>query len=127
MRVPAALSVARALDTLTVTIDPETLGQTQLTTHAGTFLGIEADIAVFAQGRPEPLLQSHRVWSTTDFNECTASWSTARDGLPAQGTQYVVEMKLVLFATDAPPARAWTPHAGAFDALWTRTLRQAEE
>jgi hypothetical protein len=36
-------------------------------------------------------------------------------------------MHLVLFETDVPPQHEWDPHAGHYKALWTRTLRQAEE
>ena len=54
-------------------------------------------------------------------------WNATPDGIPAQGTRYVGEMRIVLFQTDVPPGRGWNPHAGRFEALWTQTLRQAEE
>jgi hypothetical protein len=132
VRVPAALSIARALDTLSVAIDPETLGQTEVSVHPGTFVGVEAEISVFAKGHPDPVAPpQRRAWPGTDFNACAAAWSTARDGIPQQGAEYVVEMALVLFETNvpptAPPAHDWAPRAGTFEPLWTRTLRQAEE
>ena len=132
VRVPAALSIARALDTLSVAIDPETLGQTEVTTHAGTFIGVEAEISLFAKGHATAVTPPQRhAWAGADFNACTAAWSTARDGIPTQGTEYVVEMTLVLFETDVlpvtTPAREWAPRSGKLETLWTRTLRQAEE
>jgi hypothetical protein len=36
-------------------------------------------------------------------------------------------MRLVLFETDVPSQHEWNPHSGRYKALWTRTLRQAEE
>jgi hypothetical protein len=45
--------------------------------------------------------------------------------------KYVAEVQLVLFETDVPAGRQtsnmWAPHAGKYEVLWTRTLRQAEE
>src|ERR1700735_1017467 len=41
VRVPAALSVARAIDTLSVAVDPASLGRMPVTAHAGTFIGVE--------------------------------------------------------------------------------------
>jgi hypothetical protein len=127
LRVPAALSVARALDTLSVSIDPSALALTDVTPHAGTFLGIETDTFVFREGHPAPVTERRASLPGADFAVCATSWDTARDGIPAPDTRYVVEMQLVLFETDVPPAAAWDPRAGHFTALWTRTLRQAEE
>lgn len=55
------------------------------------------------------------------------TWSTRTDGLPVPGTKYLAEVRLVLFETDVPPQHEWDPHAGRYQALWTRTLQQAEE
>ncbi|MGO8997387.1 MAG: hypothetical protein ACLQVI_29070 [Polyangiaceae bacterium] len=123
VRVPGALSVARAIDTLSVAIDPASLGVTQVAAHAGTTLGVEADVLVFRAGEAEgrPLLERHDLRSGPDFALGTTTWSTAHDGVPAPGTKYIVEMQLVLFETSASRG------AGAFNPLWTRTLRQAEE
>jgi hypothetical protein len=77
------------------------------------------------------VLARHEVRPGADFAACASTWSTGRDGVPASGTKYIVEAQLVLFATDAPapgaPAAEWNPHARNFEALWSRTLRQAEE
>jgi hypothetical protein len=40
VRVPAALSIARAIDTLSVAVDPASLGLMHVTAHAGTFIGV---------------------------------------------------------------------------------------
>ena len=127
VRAPAALSVARAMDTLSVAIDPASLGLMQVTTHAGTVVGVEADVFVFPQGQARPVLERRAVGVGIDFDAGATTWTTTRDGVPAPGTKYVVEMQLVLFETDVPPASKWDPHAGNFNTLFARTLRQAEE
>jgi hypothetical protein len=127
VRVPAALSVARAIDTLSVAIDPASLGLMPVTAHAGSFIGVETDVFVFARGEARPALERHEVGSSAAFDLGSNTWSTERDGVPEPGTRYVVEMQLVLFETDVAPAPKWDPHAGNFRSLWTRTLRQAEE
>lgn len=127
VRVPAALSVARAIDTLSVAIDPASLGLLQLTAHSGMVIGVEADILVFRKGDTTPVLARRRVGSSADFSVCSSEWSTKVDGIPAPGAKYVVEIGILLFETDVPPTHEWDPHAGNFATLWTRTLRQAEE
>jgi hypothetical protein len=127
VRVPAALSVARAIDTLSVATDPASLGRMQVTAHAGTFIGVEADVFVFDHEKARPVLERRGVGSSADFDVGSSTWNTERDGVPEPGTKYVVEMQLVLFETDVPPAPTWDPHAGNFNPLWTQTLRQAEE
>jgi hypothetical protein len=127
VRVPAALAVARAIDTLSVTVDPASLGLMQVTTHAGTTLGVEANISVFSEGRPQPVLERRCVVPGADFAACSDTWDTKRDGVPAPGAKYVVEMRLVLFETSVPASREWDAQAGHLENLWTRTLRQAEE
>jgi hypothetical protein len=127
VRVPAALSVARAIDTLSVAVDPASLGQMQVTAHAGTFIGVEADVFVFDHEKARPVLERRGVGSGADFDVGSNTWNTKQDGVPEPGTKYVVEMQLVLFETDVAPAPTWDPHAGNFNPLWTQTLRQAEE
>ncbi len=127
VRVPAALSVARAIDTLSVAVDPASLGRMQVTAHAGTFVGVETDVFVFAQQEARPVLERRGVASSADFDVGSSTWNTQRDGVPEPGTKYVVEMQLVLFETDVAPAPTWDPRAGNFKPLWTLTLRQAEE
>lgn len=129
LRVPAALAITRALDTLSVAVDPDSLGLTAVTTHVGTVVGIQTDVRVFRRGQTEtkPLLERHAVGPGPDFDVGSTTWSTGHDGLPVPDTKYVVEMQLVLFETDVPRSARWDPHAGHFTPLWTRTLRQAEE
>jgi hypothetical protein len=127
VRVPAALTLARALDTLTVAVDPASLAATQVPADPGMVLGVETDVVVFPQGGARPSGSRHGHASGTDFDVGTDTWQTARDGLPVPGVKYVAEMQLVLFETDVPPGPMWDPHAGKYEALWTRTLRQAEE
>lgn len=127
LRVPAGLSVARALDTLTVGVDPDTLGVTELKAHAGMTRGVEARAHVMARGGERVVAERSALTPGTDFAVATVTWSAGKDGVPLTGTRYVVEVELVLFETDVPPSDAWDPRAGRFEALWTRTLRQAEE
>jgi hypothetical protein len=127
LRVPAGLTVARALDTLTVGIDPDTLGATEVTAHAGRTRGIEAHARVFARGSERAVSERTFLAPGTDFAAVASAWSAQKDGVPLPDTRYVVEVELVLFETDVPPSAAWEPRGGRFDPLWTRTLRQAEE
>jgi hypothetical protein len=127
VRVPGAIGVARALDTLSVAIDPASLALTQVTADAAMVRGVEAEVSVFAPGRALPVAERRATSPREDFDVGAWTWSTVRDGVPVQGTRYVVEMRLVLFETDVAPERDWDPRAGRYDVLWTRTLRQAEE
>jgi len=127
VRVPAALSVARAIDTLSVAVDPASLGLMQVTVHPGTVVGVEADVLVLPRGQVRAVLEQRRVGVGADFGVGSRTWSTERDGVPAPDTKYVVEIRFLLFETDVPPGPEWNPHAGKLETLWTQTLRQAEE
>jgi hypothetical protein len=127
VRVPAALTVARALDTLTVAVDPASLAATVVAADPGMVLGVETDVVVFAQGEKPPPSMRHGLTSGTGFDVGRDTWSTAQDGIPLSGVKYVAEMEVVLFETDVPAGPMWDPHAGKYRALWRRTLRQAEE
>jgi hypothetical protein len=127
VRVPAALRIGRALDELSVAIDPASLGLTHVAADEGMVLGVETDVFVFPQGQARPALGRHGFVAGADFVVGTNTWNAKQDGIPVRGVRYVVEMQFVLFETDVPPVHAWDPHAGKYKALWTRTLRQAEE
>ncbi len=127
VRVPGALEVARAIDTLSVSIDPTSLADTRVTADAGWVVGIESDSFVFPIGGTRPALGRHGLRSGADFDLGTSTWSVKTDGVPLSGTRYVAEVHLVLFETDVPNGHDWAPHAGRYRVLWERTLRQAEE
>lgn len=127
LRVPAALMVQRGIDTLSVAIDPSTLGLTQVTADAAMIEGVEATVHVFPQGQTRAVLERRALGPGVDFEVGAMTWSARQEGVPQPGAKYVVEMELVVFETDVAPSRAWDPRAGRFKALWTRTLRQAEE
>jgi hypothetical protein len=127
VRVPAALSIARALDTLSVSVDPSSLADTTVTVDAGMVVGVESETVVFAIGQPRPASGRRGLQSGADFALGVDTWSASAEGLPTPGTKYVAEMRLVLFETNVPPQHEWDPHAGRFEVLWTRTLRQSEE
>jgi hypothetical protein len=125
--VPAALSIARGIDALSVSIDPASLADATVQADRGTFIGVEAEVLVFPVGRAGAAARGHSLQSSTHFDAVTATWNAKQDGIPVSGTKYVAEMQVVLFETDVPPDRKWDPHSGHFRSLWTRTLRQAEE
>jgi len=127
LRAPAALSIARAIDSLSVSVDPASLADTSVQADSGMFIGVEAEFFVFPLGQARPAVGRRTVQSSADFSAVTATWNTKQDGIPAPGTKYVAEMNVVLFETDAAPDRGWEPHFGHYESLWTRTLRQAEE
>ncbi len=128
IRVPAGFGIERGLDALLVRIDAAALAFTEVNAESASIIGIESDVYAFARGQPRPDRGRHALVTGADFERTRAAWTTERDGIPLQGTKYVVEMNLVLFETDVPPAAtAWNPHAGRYTVLWTRTLRQSEE
>jgi hypothetical protein len=127
VRVPGALRVARALDTLTVEIDPAASVDSAIDTDPSMSLGVETETRVFAIGSPTVLGERHGYASGATFDVGQSIWNERTDGLPEPGKKYVAEMKLVLFETDVPPGHMWNPHAGRYKALLTRTIRQAEE
>ena len=127
VRVPAALMISRALDALSVSVDPASLALTHVTTDAGMVVGVEREVFVFARGLARPATGRRSVVPSADFTVGTDTWTTKADGIPVPGTEYVVEVSFVLFEADTPPAHGWDPHAGNYKALWSRTLRQAEE
>ena len=127
VKVPGALMIARGLDSVSVSIDPASLASTIVRVAPGMTVGVETECAVFPIGQPRPSLSRHGLASGADFDVGTSTWNATPDGIPVQGAKYIAEMKIVLFQTDVPPGRAWNPRAGRFEALWSQTLRQAEE
>ncbi len=127
VRVPGALSLSRGLDSLSVSIDPTSLAETKVTADPGMFLGVESETVVFPVGQKPPPVGRKGYASGASFSLGALTWSSRTDGLPVPGSRYVAEMRLVLFETDVPPQHEWDPHSGRYQALWTRTLRQAEE
>jgi hypothetical protein len=127
LRVPAALSIARALDALSVSVDPASLADASVQADPGMVIGVETQFFVFPMGRARPAADRRTLQSTVDFGAVTATWNTKEDGIPAPGAKYVAEIQVTLFETDAAPGRGWDPHSRHYKSLWTRTLRQAEE
>jgi hypothetical protein len=127
VRVPAGLSIARAIDSLSVAVDSASVAFTQVTVDAGRVIGVEREVFVFPEGQGCPPTGRRGVVPSTDFTVSTDTWTAKENGIPVPGTQYVVEVRFVLFETDVPPANGWDPHVGNYKALWSRTLRQAEE
>jgi hypothetical protein len=137
VRVPAALRIARALDSLSVGIDPASLALTQVPVDRGMTIGVERDVFVFPEGQARPAEGRRGVGSGPSFDAATDTWTTTDSGIPVPGTKYVAEVELVLFETDVRPGQtqtrqtgqtgSWDPRAGRYKALWSRTLRQAEE
>ncbi len=119
--------VARSLDTLTAAIDPSSLAVTQVPSGERTFVGVEADTLVFEKGQRRPVAERHTVVPGAAFDLGTSAWNASPDGVPLRDKKYVVEMKLTLFETDRAPGRQWAPQEGKYRALWSSTLRQAEE
>jgi hypothetical protein len=90
-------------------------------------VGVEREVFVFPKGLARPATGRRGVVPSADFTVSTDTWTTKENGIPVPGTQYVVEVSFVLFEADTPPTHGWDPHAGSYKALWSRTLRQAEE
>lgn len=127
MRVPAALRIARGIETLAVGIDPASCAETTVSVDPAMVLGIESTTRLFSKGRTRLLSQRHGDASGSDFAAVAVTWNAQRDGIPEPGKNYVIEMHLVLFETDVRPGPRWNPHRGRFKTLLSRTIRQAEE
>jgi hypothetical protein len=119
--------LSRALDALSVSVDPASLASTRVTIDKGMVVGLEREVFVFPAGLPRPAVGRRSVVSNADFAASTDTWTTKKDGIPVPGTRYIAEVSFVLFEADAPATSGWEPHAGNYKALWSRTLRQAEE
>jgi hypothetical protein len=127
VRVPAALSLRRAIDSLSVAVDPASLAFTQVTADAGKVIGVEREVFVFQEGQARPASGRRGVSPGAEFTLSTDTWTAKQDGIPLPGAQYVAEVRFVLFETDVPLGSGWDPRAGYYKPLWSRTLRQAEE
>jgi hypothetical protein len=128
VHVPGALRVARAIDSLTVEVDPVSCADTVMKVDPGMTIGMETELRAFVIGGSGAVVgsRSGRI-SGGDCDVGASTWNTAQDAIPQSDKKYFVEMNVVLFETDVPPAHHWDPHAGHFKALLTRSLRQAEE
>lgn len=123
MRVPAALRLARELGSLSVSFDPAARATVAMPVDAGMDVGVETVTWVYPRGRERPAeggRQSLRPGKEIELD--TATWAVRADE-----TRYVAEVEVTLFETDVPPSPTWSPHAGSYRVLWSRTLRQAEE
>ena len=127
MHVPGALRIARSLDSLTVEIDPASRADADVILDPEMVLGVESRVKVFAPGQAQNSGERHGFASGASFDVGASTWSLSQDGIPRADQRYVAEMTLVLFETDVRPGHDWDPHAGRFKALFTRTIRQAEE
>jgi hypothetical protein len=127
IRVPAALRLARSLDTLTVAFDPAARAPLVVVVRPGALVGIETTTFVYPVASTRPSARRRAVAVGEDLDRAAPAWDTQTDGLPLPGIRYVVEMEVTFFETDVPPRQGWDPHAGRYKALWSRTLRQAEE
>lgn len=127
VQVPAALRIARGLDTLSVQLDPDMLAKRTVRIEPHWSVGVAYTTRVFVRGTKRMVSERHGYVPLRDFDLGRSVWRTGKDGIPQRQSKYLVEMKLVLFETDVPPGPHWNPHAGHFRPLLSRTLQQAEE
>jgi len=125
--VPAALRIARGLDTLSVELDPDLLANKAVRVERGRSIGVAYTARVHERGRTRIESTRHGYVPGRGFDVGTLVWRTDKDGLPRAGRKYQVEMQLLLFETDVKPGPHWNPHAGHFHVLLEKTLSQAEE
>jgi hypothetical protein len=123
--VPAALSIARSLDTLTVSFDPATMGTIALSPSPGLTVGYEVAVFLYPMGSARPAEPRGVTLGDGLIPHGRSTWTAARDGIPAPGTRYSVDMNVTIFETDVPE-RA-DPHSDRYRVLWTRSLHQSEE
>lgn len=128
VHVPGALRVARAIDSLSAEIDPASRADVTVSIDPRMTIGVETESRVFRAGDSNAIGSArHARASGGDFDVGAATWTSAVDSLPRIDEKYVVEMDVVLFETDVPPGPNWDPHAGHYETLLARSLRQAEE
>lgn len=129
VHVPSALRIARGLDILSVEIDPASCADTDVRVEPGMVVGVESSTVVLAPGGAAPAAhgERHGLAPGPAFQVGTSTWTLGQDDIPRADRRYVVEMTLTLFETDVAPGPHWEPHAGHFEALLTRTIRQSEE
>jgi hypothetical protein len=127
IRVPAALRLERSLTNLTVGFDSAARAPVVVALDSGMILGVETMTFVFTASGTRPAAGRRGLSSGADFDGATSTWSIGTDGIPRPGSRYVAEVEVTVFETDVTPGHHWEPHAGRYKALWTRTLRQAEE
>ena len=119
VHMPSALRVARAIDSLSVEIDPASRADVEMNVDPNMTLAAETESHVFVAGESVSKA-SERIGRASggDVDVGIATWNTAQDGVPQLDKKYVVEMKIVLLESDV---------SGHSKTLLTRTLRQAEE
>lgn len=117
------LDLRRATDSLSVAIEQSSLRTTNLVLGSNMFAGIECKFFVYPKGESRPLDWSIRT-GPGRVELGTHHFNRERDGLPLQGTEYLAEVDVILFETDIPPQRQWSPESGAdYRVLSRETLK----
>src|SRR5260370_13455464 len=82
VRVPAALRIARAIDALSISIDPASLADTTVQAHRGMFVGVEAQFLVFPVGEARPAAGRRPQPSSAERRAGNATWVNKTDSGP---------------------------------------------
>jgi hypothetical protein len=128
VKVPTKLAIQRTADSLSVTINRDSLESTSVVVGSKMVTGVQSNLFVYAEGDARPSESGrHGLSGGLDFNLGTSILNTKQGGIPAPGKKYIVEMELAIFETDIPPQHMWSPYGKNYKILWKRTLRETVE
>jgi hypothetical protein len=124
--VPTGLKVERTADTLSITVDRDSLETTRIMVGTNMVIGVRSELFVYSEGETRPT-QGRSYGRGGDFNLGTSILHTKEGDIPMPGTNYVIEMDLAIFETDIPPQHRWSPQSKNYRILWERTLKEPVE
>jgi hypothetical protein len=132
VKIPTRFKIERTADTLTITLDANSLETTNLMVGKNMVTGIETEFNIYGVENGQIIVPSKSqenlgLQDGLDFGFEPYTWHSAQDGIPMLGTRYVVEENLKIFETDIPAQHMWNPQSKNYKVLWQRTLKQNVE
>jgi hypothetical protein len=126
--VPTRLKVKRTADTLSITVDRDSLEMTSIMMGSNMVTGVRSELFVYSEGEARPTQgRRYGLSGGVDFNLGASILNTRQEDIPMPGTKYVIEMDLAIFETDIPPQHMWSPQSKNYRMLWERTLKEPVE
>jgi hypothetical protein len=123
-RIPERLKVTRGANSLSVSLDLESLRDVKLLVGKKMVTGVECELRIYPERRAsEP--QRMGLSSSIAPVDCGASiLNTQRDGIPIPGTNYTVEEGVTIFETDVPAQHFWSPKSSPdYRILWRGVVK----
>jgi hypothetical protein len=133
---PTRLSVQRAVGRLSVSYDLAALRNVKITVGKKMTIGVKDELRVYLKGDARPsryrsVLEGSMnetepavPLSDADLLKSTETLTSVRDGIPAVGKRYIVELDIILFETDVPAQHMWSfASSGNYRVLWEKKLK----